>query len=164
MHSPSAVPNRASVGDPGVVLAIDYGRRRIGLALSDALGTTARPLATWTRSNRRRDLARLRDLCREHGVTQIIVGRPLHLDGTQSEMASEAARFGERVSQSLNLPVEFVDERLTSWDAHETIRSVRGKSHVRSRHRRSGARRTLDDVAAAVILREYLSRAARAGC
>ena len=144
-----------SANDSGVVLAIDYGRRRLGLALSDALGVAAHPFATWTRSNLRRDLARLRDLCRERSVSRIVVGRPLRLDGTQSEMATEAAEFGARIGKSLNLPVEFVDERLSSWDAHQTVRSS-----ARRRERSS-----LDDVAAAVILRDYLNRATRAaGC
>jgi len=149
MGLPSSSAGRLSAGDPGVVLAIDYGRRRIGLALSDALGVTARPFATWTRSSRRRDLARLRDLCREEGVRRIVVGRPLHLDGTQSEMAAEAAEFGERIGESLHLPVEFVDERLSSWDAQQTVR----------RPARRHERGSLDDVAAAVILRDYLNRA-----
>src|SRR5580704_4777088 len=77
---------------PGrAILAIDYGRRRMGLALSDTLAMTARPLATWTRTNRRRDLSRLRALCREHAVAGIVVGWPLHLDGAKGEMAEEAA-------------------------------------------------------------------------
>jgi putative Holliday junction resolvase len=151
---PSASPALHSGRQGGVILAIDYGRRRIGLALSDALGMTARPLETWTRSNRRRDLSRLRDLCVRHGVTRIVVGWPLHLDGTQSEMAQEAARFAERLRNNLNLPVELVDERLSSWEAQQTLTQTSGRARGATRRRRNA----LDEVAAAVILRDYLGR------
>ena len=105
----------------GRVLAIDYGTRRLGLALSDALRVTARPLATWTRTNRRRDLARLRDLCRLHEVDTIVVGWPLRLDGSEGDMANEARRFADRVRKHLGLHVELVDERLTSWQAEQPL-------------------------------------------
>jgi putative holliday junction resolvase len=154
MCLPSSSPRFPRGEEAGVILAIDYGRRRLGLALSDALGVTARPLATWTRSNRRRDLSRLQELCRECAVARIIVGRPLHLDGTQSEMADEAARFAERIGAHLKLPVELVDERLSSWEAGQTVAQVSGRARRSTR-----TRKRLDDVAAAVILRDYLSRA-----
>jgi putative transcription antitermination factor YqgF len=83
-------------------LAVDYGRKRIGLALSDELGLTARPLATITRVNRHRDMSRLREACRKNGVTHIIVGHPLHMTGEAGEMADEAARFaGGRTADKL---------------------------------------------------------------
>lgn len=139
---------------PGsVVLAIDYGRRRMGLALSDELGMTARPLVTFTRVNRRRDLARLRELCRQHGVAKIVVGWPLKLDGTAGEMAEEASAFAERVRKNLGLSVELADERLSSWAAGEAIEEAAPRGRA-SRSQRA----TLDEVAAAVILRDYLSR------
>ena len=133
------------------ILAIDYGRRRMGLALSDDLGVTARPLAVCARTNRRSDLARLREICRRHGVGTIIVGSPLHLDGSASEMSEEAARFAERIRRNLGLPVHLVDERLSSWEARQTMEETaprRGKKEV-------------DDIAAAVILRDYLAQSRR---
>src|SRR5665213_1882586 len=101
-----AIPFRALtvVATPeitGVILAIDYGKKRLGLALSDRRGLTASPFATWTRINRRRDLARLRDLARMHNVRRIVVGLPLHLDGTPSEMSEEAKSFGARIEKAL---------------------------------------------------------------
>jgi putative Holliday junction resolvase len=114
-------------------------------------------LAIWTRSNRRRDLARLRTLCREQEISQILVGWPLQLGGTSGEMASEAARFAERIRMDLGIPVELVDERLSSWEAEQALtETATGKS--RSRRRKQ---RTLDDMAAAVILRDYLRRTGR---
>jgi len=131
------------------ILAIDYGQKRMGLALSDELQMTAQPLATLVRTNRRNDLRRLRELVRVHGVARILVGHPLHLDGTSSPMAAEAARFAARVKKELGVPVELVDERLTTWDAARTLR------HTGSRGKRPAK---ADDVAAAILLREYLER------
>ena len=146
----------------GVILAIDYGKKRLGLALSDEFGLTSRPYATWTRMNRRRDLARLRDLVRVQGVRLIVVGLPLRLDGAASEMSQEAKHFAARIEKALGLPVEMMDERLTSWEARETLASVGSKP--RARRGSSGPGDTnkktpLDNIAAAIILRDYLDRA-----
>ena len=78
------------------ILAIDYGKVRIGLALADIETALPRPLTTIERVNRNEDMRRLRELTREHAVKEIVVGLPLRLDGTRGEMAEEATRFGER--------------------------------------------------------------------
>lgn len=129
-------------------MALDYGRRRIGVAVSDELGLIARPLATMERTNRRRDMGRLREMAREQGAVRVVVGHPLEMDGGVGEMARETERFAERVAKELGLEVELVDERLTSWAAEEAIAETRGR----------GRRRVaMDDVAAAVLLRDYLA-------
>lgn len=132
------------------ILAIDYGRKRVGLALSDELGLTAQPHATLVRTNRRNDFLRLREICHQHSVGHIVVGHPLHMNGEAGEMADEAARFAARLNKELGIEVELVDERLTSWEAEQTIAET--KSSPR------GKRKALDDVAAAVLLRDYLDR------
>jgi putative holliday junction resolvase len=132
------------------VLAVDYGRRRIGLALSDELGITARPFKTLERINRRSDLRRLGEVVRLYDVRRIIVGYPVHLDGRVGEMAREAARFAARLRKELGLEVELVDERLTSWEAEQILRETPDSSRRRNR--------AVDDVAAAVLLRGYLER------
>jgi putative holliday junction resolvase len=132
------------------VLAIDYGRRRIGLALSDELGLTARPLATLLRVNRRTDLRRLGQICREHSVARVIVGHPLHLSGEAGEMAEEAARFAAKLRRETGVEIELVDERLTSWQAEQMA------TEIEPSERRK--RKSLDDLAAAILLREYLER------
>jgi putative holliday junction resolvase len=145
----------------GVILAIDYGKKRLGLALSDEFRVTSRPYAIWTRINRRRDLARLRELVRQQGVRHIVVGLPLHLDGTPSEMSEEAKSFAARVEKALGLPVEMMDERLSSWEAHETIAAASSGKHARRGSSGRGEARkksALDDIAAAIILRDYLDR------
>src|SRR5580658_597186 len=140
--SPESAPSR--------VLAIDYGRKRIGLALSDELQLTAQPLAIMKRANRREDLRRLRDICRKQGVARILVGHPLHITGAAGEMADEAARFAARLRKELGIEVDLVDERLTSWEAAQMIAESGSATHRKAS--------SLDDVAAAILLREYLER------
>ncbi len=154
------------------ILAIDYGRVRIGLALADIETGLPRPLTTIERVNRNEDMRRLRELAREHAVKEIVVGLPLRLDGTRGEMAEEATRFSERVRKQLGLPVEMVDERLTSWEAERLLEEQAGKifredaapAHVREsahsnvRKKKQAERATVDAMAAAVILKEYLER------
>jgi putative Holliday junction resolvase len=150
----------------GVILAIDYGRKRLGLALSDENRVASRPYATWTRTNRRRDLARLRELVRQEQVCRIVVGLPLHLDGTPSEMSEEAKRFAARVEKAVGIPVEMMDERLSSWEAREIVTASRpGKQSSRRPPGRPAEKQQtpLDKVAAAIILRDYLEQARTQG-
>jgi putative pre-16S rRNA nuclease len=150
------------------ILAIDYGKVRIGLALADIETALPRPLLTIERVNRNEDMRRLREITSEHAVKEIVVGLPLRLDGTRGEMAEEATRFGERVRKQLGLPVEMVDERLTSWEAERILEEQVGKvfhddavpAHVHAsvRKKKTPARATVDAMAAAVILKEYLER------
>jgi putative pre-16S rRNA nuclease len=137
--SPAAAPKRVRI------LALDYGRRRIGLAISDELGLTANPLPVLLRKNRREDLARLREIANANSVARIIVGLPLHLSGRHGEMAEEASRFASRLAKELGLPVEQLDERLTSWEAEQLAKE--------SQHAKKA---DLDSVSAAILLREYL--------
>jgi putative Holliday junction resolvase len=144
------------------ILAVDYGRVRIGLAIADAATQLSKPLATLRRINRNEDMRRLRELVQEHGVKQIIVGLPLRLDGTRGEMAEEAERFAQRAAKQIGVPVEMMDERLTSWEAERLMDETFGRvSHkgdgTKGAHTAGGA--SVDAVAAAVILKEFLERA-----
>ncbi|HEY0701865.1 MAG TPA: Holliday junction resolvase RuvX [Candidatus Acidoferrales bacterium] len=132
------------------ILAIDYGKKRIGLALSDELGLTAQPLQVLAHKNRREDVRRLREICRAKGVKLIVVGHPLHITGEAGDMAEEAERFATRLRKELGIEVELADERLTTWEAEQTLAEMGGAK------RRKDA--PLDDVAAAILLREYLER------
>jgi putative holliday junction resolvase len=135
---------------PCRILAIDYGRKRIGLAVSDELQLTAQPLLVLKRANRRDDLRRLRDICRREGVARILVGHPLHITGEAGEMAEEAARFAARLRKELGIEVDLVDERLTTWEAAQMVAESGSATHRKAS--------SLDDVAAAIFLREYLER------
>jgi putative Holliday junction resolvase len=159
---------------PAKILGLDYGRSRIGLAIADSETRLAKPLATLERINRNEDMRRLRELVREQGVQQIIVGLPLRLDGSQGEMADEVSRFAERLRKQIGVPVEMVDERLTSWEAERLLEEQGGRSMAKlakpvrvrvgrdadqvMRKKSVDGKMTVDAVAAAVILKEYLER------
>jgi putative holliday junction resolvase len=158
-RTPATAKPRPIAASRGRILAIDYGQKRLGLAISDALGMTAQPLATLSRTNRANDLRRLRLIARENEVSRIIVGLPLHLDGSESEMALAVKGFAARVAKHLGLPVEFADERLTSWQAAQADSAP---ARARRTTRKSGAKSSnRDDVAAALILRDYLAGRSR---
>jgi putative holliday junction resolvase len=141
----AASANSSPTPQPGRILALDYGQKRIGLAISDEAHVTAQPLDAFPRTNRRNDITRLRALIREQDVSEIVIGHPFHLDGSASEMSAEVRRFAERLRKHLSLPIHFVDERLTSWDA-ENVRAETGSSKDR------------DSLAAAIILRDFLTK------
>lgn len=157
--------NRAEMdtGETGHILAVDYGRARMGLAIANASAGVAQPLGVLVRINRNEDMRRLRELAREHHVKQILVGLPLRLDGTRGEMAEEAERFAQRVRKQVGVPVEMVDERLTSWEAERLLEEEAGRVRHENiehkdtkRRKKEDPRRSVDAMAAAVILREYL--------
>jgi len=152
------------------ILGIDYGRARIGLAIADEATALPCPLGTLARVNRNEDMRQLREITREHTVRQIVVGLPLRLDGTRGEMADEASRFAERVRKQLGLPVEMVDERLTSWEAERLLEEQAGRVLHKERDRAVGkgksaerrskvaGKETVDAMAATVILKEFLEK------
>jgi len=146
----------------GSILAVDYGRARIGLAISETEAQLARPLLTLERVNRNEDMRRLRELAREHGVRQIVVGLPLRLDGSRGEMAEEATRFAARLRKQLGLPVDMLDERLTSWEAERLLEEQSGRvlhdAKTQAKGGNKPVRASVDAVAAAVILKEYLEQ------
>src|SRR5712692_9606076 len=154
-------PHHKVGNTPGSILALDYGRARIGVAIADTDSQLARPLLTLERLNRNEDMRRLRELAREHSVRQIVVGLPLRLDGTRGEMAEEATRFAVRLNKQLGLPVDMIDERLTSWEAERLLEEQSGRVLHDAKHsasERGSGRASVDAVAAAVILKEYLEQ------
>lgn len=132
----------------GRIMALDYGDRRIGVALSDPLGITARPLLTLTRTTWESDLERIRTMTREHDVRRIVVGLPLDMDGTRGERVRLTEVFMERVRRATGIPVHPWDERLTTLQAERALLEA-----DLSRTRR---RRVIDQVAAVILLQSYL--------
>jgi putative Holliday junction resolvase len=131
------------------VLGIDYGRARLGLALSDEDGILASPLPTLLRSRREReDVRRIGKLVQEKGVTSLVVGLPLLMHGARGTMAEEAEAFALSLAERTGLPVRLFDERLTSSEAERAM--LEGDL---SRRRR---RRLRDGLAAVLILQAYL--------
>lgn len=132
-------------------LAIDYGRRRHGIAISDEEAIIARPLAALDRtSDEDGDLRRIAAIVAEHGARRIVVGLPLLPDGTEGTIAGEVRRFAERLRDALGVPVDSFDERLSTSEAERVL--IEGG--VRRRRRKS----LRDGLAAVLILQGYLDR------
>jgi putative Holliday junction resolvase len=139
------------------VLGVDFGSRRIGLAVSDVTGTLATPLETLTRrAGKRPPLARMEAIARELGVGRLVFGLPLDLRGEETEWCKEVRDVGSRLAGRLAVSVDFVDERMTSVLAERAVRSL-GLS--KSRREEKGR---VDAAAAAIILQRWLDARARA--
>jgi putative holliday junction resolvase len=137
------------------ILGIDYGSRRIGVAICDELGMTAQGVAVITRRNREADLGAIDDLVRRHSVERIIIGYPLRLDGSEGIQCEKINRFIRRLEARLSLPVIRWDETLSTNEAEEFLR----QDGVRREKRRG----IVDRVAASIILQGYLDAKARGG-
>lgn len=129
-------------------MAIDLGERRMGLALSDPLGLTAKGLPTAERRNKRQDLNFLEVLARRHGVCLVLVGNPLNMDGSAGPQSARARAFAEDLTRRLDIAVELRDERLTSVEAHQVLAETGADPQDRG-----GA---VDRVAAALLLQGFL--------
>ena len=135
----------------GPVLGLDLGARRIGLALSDQEARIAFPAGHLERSGGEKDLSALAELARERGVTRIVVGLPLLLDGRDGTGAEAARRFAVALADHTSLPVELQDERLTTAEAERALRDAPSG-------RRRGRKQVIDAMAATLLLRTYLER------
>lgn len=131
------------------LLAIDYGERRLGLAVSDELQLTARPLMTINRAPKQTSFARITQLVVEYQVERVIVGLPLRLDGTAGDAAARVEKFIAALRPLLACPVEAWDERLSSHEAQERMRAA-GLS-------REAQKARIDEFAAMIILEDYLA-------
>lgn len=129
------------------ILALDIGKRRIGIAISDPLQITARPHSTIERNKESPQM--IASLAKELEVQRILVGLPLHLDGTEGSQAKDVRRFAEKLEPLIpDVPYEFQDERLSSVEAEQRLADRRGSWRKN--------RKKVDSVAAAVILEDFL--------
>lgn len=135
----------------GPVLGLDLGARRIGLAVSDETARIAFPAGFLERVGRAADLEALRALASERGVTRIVVGLPLPLGGGDGTAARAARSFAADLAGATGLPVELIDERLTTVEAERALR----EAPARRRRRR---KEVIDAMAATLLLRTYLER------
>lgn len=139
--------------DRSRVLGIDYGERRVGIALSDPTRTLASPLPTlFRRKGKRPPLQRLAELAQENGVGILVVGLPLNLAGEDTPWTQEVREVGATLSARTGCPVHFVDERMTSVRAERAIRSSGLSRGERERKDR------IDAAAATLILQAWLDR------
>lgn len=134
--------------------AVDYGRRRIGLAVSDPLGITVRGLETIRHAGDLDEAAKhAAAALAAEGIEEVVVGLPLHADGRESEMSAEARDFADRLAGALGVPMHLSDEGLTTWEAEERIKA---RGIPLREAKRSGA---LDQEAACGLLRAWLREA-----
>ena len=134
---------------PGVrILGLDYGSRRIGVAISDPLGLTAQPLPAIPRKGDRKDIAGIGRLAAEQGVTSVVVGLPLLLTGDEGPQAARARAFGEKLAAELSLPVTMWDERLTTAQSERHL--------IESGVRRERRKEVRDSLSAMILLQSVL--------
>ena len=136
----------------GRILALDLGKKRIRLALSDPLGITAQGLPTLERSNIRQDMASLAHLIAERGVTLLLMGNPLHMSGDAGRQAAYVHEFAERLREHTGVPLKYWDERLTTVEAHRVLRSSGIGIEKRAR--------AIDRLSAVILLESYLDSGA----
>lgn len=133
---------------PARLLGLDFGSRRIGIAVSDELGLTAQPVLTLVRRNLRQDLKSIGRLLRKFDCSAIVLGNPLYLSGDVSPQAAKTQAFAESLREACALPVHLWDERLSSAEAH---RHLDAAGRARTTHRD-----VVDQVAAVLILQSFL--------
>ncbi len=155
--SQPATPQPAAPGpskpSPQLVLALDFGRRRIGVACGDTLSRTARPLAGIANAAAGPRWDAVDSLMREWQPTLIVVGLPYNVDGSESGMSAAARGFAGEVERRYALPVHLVDERYSSLEAETRLRSER-ESGMRKRRVAKG---DVDAAAACVILERWFT-------
>lgn len=135
------------------ILGIDYGERRVGVAISDPSATIAQPLTVLTRrAGKRPPVHALAELAARHEVTHIVVGLPLDLQGDETDWTREVRQFGEKLAARAGTGVTFADERLTSVLAERAVRSLGLKRSQREQKER------VDSAAAVLILQAHLDR------
>jgi putative Holliday junction resolvase len=134
----------------GRLLALDLGEKRIGVAVSDELWMTVRPLPCLRRTSWKQLLGTVANLMQSFDAQALVIGLPLNLDGTEGLAAQEARRLARNFELSLKVPVHLQDERLTSREAEEALRAAG--------HLDEGLRQYVDSEAAAIILRDFIAR------
>jgi putative Holliday junction resolvase len=130
------------------ILALDLGKKRIGLAISDPLGITAQGLPNLNRTNKRSDLAALEELAREREVGLVLMGNPINMRGTEGRQSGWVREFAAAIEARIGLPVKFWDERLTSVEAGRVLRSSGISIEKRAK--------AVDRLSAVILLQSYL--------
>ncbi|AKG24585.1 Holliday junction resolvase RuvX [Calothrix sp. 336/3] len=144
MEARSQTPSRVFV----CALGLDVGRKRIGVAGCDRTGLIATGITTIERTNFEQDVSQMQQIVQQRGVEILVVGLPYSMDGTCGFQAKQVQKFTKRLAKALQLPFEYVDERLTSFQAEQLI-----LAENRSPSRNKGL---IDRKAAAIILQQWL--------
>lgn len=135
------------------ILGLDYGDRRIGVAVSDAFGWTAQGLEVIVRRKPEDDLRRIGDIIKEHGVEEMVIGLPKNMNGTIGPRGELSMSYAEVLKQSFGLPVHLWDERLSTVSAERAL--------LEADVSRKKRRQVIDKMAASIILQTYLDYQSR---
>jgi putative Holliday junction resolvase len=133
---------------PSRILALDLGKRRIGMAVSDPLGLTAQGLPNLERTNKRADLAEIARRAAEYGAGLILIGNPLHMSGAEGHQSAWVREFAEALARRAGRPVRLWDERLTTVEASRVLRQSGISIEKRAR--------AVDRLSAVILLQSYL--------
>mgnify|MGYP000635697673 CR=1 FL=1 len=140
--------NIIMTGKIAKILALDYGSKRIGVAVSDPLGITAQPVTVINRKGKKKDIPEILEIIKEREVGKIVLGLPLNMNGSKGTLYDEVKKFGSLLEKKSSLQVDYLDERLTTAQAEKVLLS----GDV-SRQKR---RKVIDKMAAVLILQNYL--------
>lgn len=134
------------------ILGIDFGEKRVGLAISDPEGRLAVPLTTLERKSDHRAIQQIVDIALQEGVEHLVVGEPLNLDGSRGPASARASSFARKLAEEADLPVDLTDETLTSVEAEERLRQagIDPRRHPEK----------VDSTAAQILLQQYLNEPA----
>lgn len=133
------------------ILGLDYGSKTVGVAMTDALGMTVQPYKTIQRdreSKLRQTLSEIAEIVEQYQIEKIVMGLPLNMDDTEGDRAVKTRDFAEKLKLRVAVPIEFTDERLTTMEAEEIL--------DQSGIPRSEQKKVIDQVAAQLILEQYL--------
>lgn len=148
MENENSDTSKSDVTRPPRLLAIDFGSRKIGLAVSDELGLTAQGLGTYYRSNKKTDFDHFRRVIKQYGITEIVMGLPLRMSGAEGMQAEKVQSFAEELRHRFKLPVQLFDERLTSVEANRLLRETEMSTRRRAE--------VVDQLAAVLILQAFM--------
>jgi len=140
--------NILMTGKIAKILALDYGSKRIGVAVSDPLGMTAQPVTVINRKGKKKDVPEILGIIKEREVGKIVLGLPLNMNGSKGTLYDEVKKFGGLLEKASGLPVDYIDERLTTMQAEKVLLSGDVS--------RSKRRKVIDKMAAVLILQNYL--------
>jgi len=142
---------------PQTILGFDFGTKKIGVAVGQSITQTVTPLITLASKNQKPDWAAIEKLIKEWQPNILVVGLPVHLDGEEQIMTQAAQKFGNRLNGRFNLPVEFMDERLSSYEAEERLREINanGKNNRKKQTNKRQMAMDVDKIAAQLIVESW---------
>ncbi len=130
------------------IIGLDYGTVRIGVAISDPSAIIAHPKGYIDAEPKKQCIEKIKELCNETEAEQIVIGLPKHMNGDEGDSAKAARIFGAAIAEATNLPIDFLDERLTTVSANNVLTESNMKAPAK--------KEKIDSIAAAIILQNYL--------